>query len=201
MVVKFFQQYSSEWWAARIGIPTASKFDKLVSSTGKKSTQWKDYAYKKAAEIDTGKIEDTFKSKDMERGTILEPIARDDYSFITGIDVEEVGIVYQDERKLWSCSPDGLNITKKKGLEIKCPKASTHKGYQHKNVLPTKYKHQVFGSLWICDEIETWDFMSYHPDMKPFIITVDRTDPEYIAYVKVLSEFIQEVSEFIKKVA
>jgi len=201
MIIEYFPQYSQEWWDARIGIPTASKFDKLVSSTGKKSTQWKSYAYKKAAEIDTCKIEDTFKSKDMERGTMLEPIARSDYNFITGIEMQEVGIVYPDSNKLCSCSPDGLSIVNKKGLEIKCPKASTHKEYEHKNVLPTKYKHQVFGSLWICDEIETWDFMSYHPDMKPFITTIDRENEEYKTYIKMLASFLPEVSEFIKKVA
>ena len=118
MIVELFPQYSPEWWAARVGIPTASNFDKIITSTGKKSSSWKPYSYKKAAEIETGKIEDTYTSRSMLRGLELEPLARMDYCFITGIDVEEVGIVYPDEKKLWSCSPDGLSLTYKKGLEI-----------------------------------------------------------------------------------
>lgn len=201
MVVELFPQYSPEWWAARIGIPTASKFSSIISSTGKKSASWKPYAYKKAAEIETGKIEDTYTSHSMLRGLELEPLARKDYCFITGIDVEEVGTVYPDEKKLWSCSPDGISIKYKKGLEIKCPEFSAHKQCCYEKEIPTKYKPQVFGSLWICDEIDSWDFMCYHPDMKSFITTIDRDNEEYKAYVKVLADFLPEVSEFIKRAA
>ena len=201
MIIETFEQYSEEWWAARVGIPTASKFSEIITSTGKKSASWQKYAYKKAAEIEMGKVETTFQSASMLRGLELEPEARKAYIFITGIEVEEVGVVYQDEKKLWSCSPDGLCLVAKKGLEIKCFEAAAHKQCCHKQEIPTKYKPQVFGSLWICDEIDEWDFMSYHPDMKPFITTVDRDNAEYKKYVEVLAGFLPEVSEFIKNVA
>jgi len=201
VVVETISQYSELWWQGRRGLPTASQFGKLVTSTGKKSTSWKAYAFKKAAEIETGKTEDTFKSDSMQRGTDLEPEARKAYSFITGIEMEQVGMVFSDEKKLWLCSPDGINVEKKKGLEIKCPIAGTHKKYCYYKTLPIEYKPQVFGSLWICDELETWDFMSYHPDMKPFIITIDRENEEYKTYVKSLEKYLPEVSDFIKKVA
>ena len=201
MIIEYFPQYSPQWWDARIGRPTASKFSSLISSTGKKSASWKPYAFKKAAEIETGKIEDTYQSSSMVRGLELEPEARKAYSFITGIDVEEVGVVYPDEKKEYSCSPDGLSIVKRKGLEIKCLEYAGHKQGCYEQKIPTKYKPQVFGSLWICDEIDSWDFMLYHPDMKPFITTVTREDEEYKAYIKILADFLPEVSEFIKKVA
>lgn len=201
MIIETFEQYSEAWWGGRRGIPTASSFAKIVSSTGKKSSSWKEYAFKKAAELETGKVEKTYKSKSMDRGTELEPEARENYEFITETEMAQVGMVFQDEKKLWACSPDGLNIDIKKGLEIKCPESAAHKQYCYEQKVPTKYKPQVFGSLWICDEIESWDFMSYHPDMKPFIITVDRDNEEYKTYVKVLSEFLPAVSDFIKKVA
>lgn len=197
MIIETFEQYSKAWWEGRRGLPTASSFSKIVSSTGKKSASWKEYAFKKAAEIETGKVEKTYKSKDMDRGTELEPEARENYEFITDIKMEQVGMVFRDEKKLWACSPDGLNLDVKKGLEIKCPIASTHKKYCYENRVPTEYKPQVYGSLWICDEIETWDFMSYHPDMKPFIITVTRDDEDYKNYIKALSKYLPEVVDFI----
>lgn len=200
MIIESIDQYSELWWSGRRGLPTASQFGKIVTSTGKKSTSWKTYAFKKVAERLTGKTEDTYKSDNMDRGTELEPEARKAYSFITGIDVEEVGMVFQDEKKLWLCSPDGISLEKKKGLEIKCPIASTHVKYLYNKKLPTEYKPQVFGSLWICNEIETWDFMSYHPDMKPFLITIDRGNEEYKIYADALAKILPEVSDFINSI-
>jgi len=200
MIIKTFEQYTDEWWSGRRGLPTASQFGKIATLTGKKSTSWKTYAFKKAAEIVTKKTEDTYKSEAMLRGTELEPEARQAYSFITGIDIDQVGMVIKDDKSCL-CSPDGLSIKEKKGLEIKCPIASTHIKYLYENKLPTDYKPQVYGSLWICDEIETWDFMSYHPDMKPLILTIDRDDKEFKTYCEALEKYIPEVYNFILKVS
>ena len=55
MIIETFEQYSDAWWSGRRGALTASQFGKIVTSTGKKSTSWQAYAFKKAAEIETGK--------------------------------------------------------------------------------------------------------------------------------------------------
>lgn len=199
IVVDNIIQGGAEWFAEKAGKPSASQFSQIATSTGKRSTSFKPYAFKKAAELETGKIEDTFKSPAMDRGAELEPRARDAYTFITGIEMDEVGVVYRDEKRLWLCSPDGLNLEKRIGLEIKCPLAGTHKQYCHEGKIPTKYKAQVFGSLWICDEVDRWAFMSYHPDMKPFILTVDREDVAYQTYIKAIAPLLLEFTDFVKQ--
>ena len=47
-------QNSEDWHRARIGIPTASEFGKMLTGTGKPSTQVDDYAAQLAAEIYSG---------------------------------------------------------------------------------------------------------------------------------------------------
>jgi hypothetical protein len=50
--------------------------------------------------------------------------------------------------------------------------------------------------MWITDR-KWWDFMSYHPDMKPFVVRVER-DEEFITQLAVqvqaaVDEIISEV--------
>jgi len=59
------------------------------------------------------------------------------------------------------------------------------------NKLPTQYKQQVHGQLWVTGR--KWcDFMAYHPEFEPFIIHVKRDDD----YIKKLEA---SVLLFIKK--
>ena len=201
MIVETCKQYSSEYWMLKLGKPSSSMFSKLVTSTGNKSASWLDAAYKLAAEIVTGKPEETFQSEYMSRGLEMETEARLSYEFVTGNKEmgHAVGVVYPDDKKLWCCSPDWLYETK--GLEIKCPSAGVHMRYLHENKIPTKYKPQVFGSLWLCDEIDSWNFYSYHPEIKPLNIVVERDNKEFQEYSKALEKYLPDMVEFIKEVA
>lgn len=201
MIIETFEQYSEAWWSGRRGIPTVSQFEKIVSSSGKKSTQSKMLACRYASEIESGKKEETYQSADMTRGIELEPEARKCYEFINDVTVEQVGMVFRDEKKLCACSPDGIDFENKRGFEVKCPKMAVHKSYAYDNKLPTKYAPQVWGSLWICDELETWDFMSYHPDLKLFIITVTREDDGYKKYVEALEKYLPEFINLVNKIS
>jgi len=171
------EQGSFEWLAARLGIPSASMFAKIVTTKGAWSTSADTYINQLVAERLTGEREEVFQSHHMIRGTELEPDARDLYSLMTNSEVIEVGFCLHDTLAA-GCSPDGL-IGEDGGLEIKCPAPSTHVEYLRGGVLPSKYKQQVMGCLWITGR-EWWDFVSYHPTMKPLIVRVER-DEEYIA--------------------
>ena len=171
------EQGSPEWLAARLGIPSASMFAKIVTTKGAWSTSADTYINQLVAERLTGEREEIFQSHHMIRGTELEPDARDLYSLMTDSEVTEVGFCLHDTLAA-GCSPDGL-IGEDGGLEIKCPAPSTHVEYLRGGVLPSKYKQQVMGCLWITGR-EWWDFVSYHPTMKPLIVRVER-DEEYIA--------------------
>jgi len=170
MIIVDVEQCSEAWFKARCGIPTASCFDKIITSTGKPSTQAKAYCNKLVAEYFMKDKISVDQNEWMSRGVELEPEARQAYEFLTDSEVSEVGLIYKDDDKLVSCSPDGL--IGDRGLEIKCPAPHTHVEYLLAGKIPSKYVAQVQGSMWVTG-LEQWDFMSYHPDMPPLIIKVD----------------------------
>jgi hypothetical protein len=190
------EQGSPEWLAARLGIPSASMFAKIVTTKGIWSASADAYINQLVAERLTGEREEVFQSHHMLRGTELEPDARDLYSLISDAEVTEVGFCLHDTLSA-GCSPDGL-IGDDGGLEIKCPAPSTHVEYLRGEVLPSKYKQQVMGCLWITGR-EWWDFVSYHPTMKPLIVRVER-DEEYIAALeKCVTKAVNLIEENVEK--
>lgn len=192
MIIFDCEQCSEEWFAARVGVPSASCFDKIITTTGKPSAQRDKYLYQLAGERLVGCKEETYQSAAMLRGIELEPEAREAYEFITGTKVATVGIIYKDERKRFSCSPDGLSP--QRGLEIKCPSLSVHTEYLHKGKLPTTYFQQVQGSLYVTG-LEVWDFMSYYPGMDPLIVTVEPNIEWHRALEKELGKFCNDLDK------
>ena len=170
------EQGTPEWLQARLGVPSASSYAKLVTTTGKPSAQAEAYINQLVAERITG--EPTFfqVTDPMTRGIELEPQARVCYEMETGNLVDQVGFLMHDTLQA-GASPDGL-IGENGGLEIKCPLPSTHVEYLRDGRLPSKYVQQVQGCLWI-SERDWWDFMSYHPRMEPLIVRVYR-DEDFI---------------------
>lgn len=169
------EQKSEGWFSARNGIPTASRFKDIITSTGKKSASFDKLAHTLAAERLMGHGVETFQSEWMTRGIELEPQACAWYEFHTGRTVEHVGLCLLDD----SCagaSPDGLMPDR--GLEIKCPAPHTHISYLAKGKCPAEYVPQVQGSMWICER-DLWDFVSFHPEMPPLLVEVKR-DQKFI---------------------
>lgn len=186
MKILNFEQGSEEWFNARLGIPTASRFKDIVTpAKGEKSKSYKNYMYELIAEKLTNQKEDFFKSEWMERGSEIEPLARSSYEFLHDVEVKEVGIILNDAETI-GASPDGL-IGLDGGLEIKCPKPSTLVKYMLNGNLPLEYKTQVMGSLWI-SEREWWDFLAFHPNMDLFQLRVHRDE----AYIKNMSQHIND---------
>ncbi len=170
------EQGSDEWLAVKAGVASASSFDRLVTASMKPSSQADDYLYELVAEYITGEKKFIRPSYWMERGTNMEPQARAMYELITGNNVEQVGFVFRDRTKLVGCSPDGL--VGSKGLEMKCPAPINHISYLLQDICPKQYLPQVQGSMWNTG-LHEWDFMSFHPDYDPFIVTIER-DPDWM---------------------
>ncbi len=119
------QQGTPEWFAARAGVITASKFADAVGKlkNGNPSQASKDYAYKVAVEIIYGQTtEDTYQTFEMRRGTELEPIARMVYERTTGNMAEESGLVLTEDRR-FGYSTDGF-VDSDGLIEIKCPNSA-----------------------------------------------------------------------------
>lgn len=185
IVVTDFPQGSPEWFAARAGVLSASCLDQLVTSTGEPSKQARKLALTLAGERVIEAKADTYQSTAMLRGIEVEAEAREFYSLITGQDVAEVGLVYQDETRRVCCSPDGL--VGAGGLEIKCPALHTAVDYLLRDRLPVEYVQQVQGSMWITGA-PWWDFLSYFPGLPPLLIRVERDE-----------QFIQKLAEQVER--
>ena len=191
------EQGSEEWLAARLGIPTATGFENIVTATGKKSASYIKYMAELIEESILGGG-DTFKSGFMERGNQLEPQARAAYEFLTGNDVIQVGGVYLNEDREVMVSPDGLIPSLKKGLEIKCPKMSTHIRYLLEGGLPSEYVIQVQANLWVTG-YETWDFVSYCPEYQKqtlYLFTVERNPLLMSAFDKLIPQFLNTLRAY-----
>lgn len=186
------EQGTEEWFKARLGKLTASNFSKILSPTGKVSTQANDLVNTLVAELLTGEREETYKNAHMERGNELEEEAREFVNFTGGHSFEPVGFV--DSGLGFGCSPDALDQERKIGLELKCPMAKTHVKYLRAGKLPNEYFSQVQGSMLVTG-YDSWVFCSYHPLMKPFILEVKR-DEDYIE--KLRGMLIEKAGEIQK---
>lgn len=191
MKILNLEQGSDEWFSARLGVPTASRFKDIITpAKGEKSTSYKAYMYELIAERLTKDREGFFKSEWMERGNEIEPLARASYEFINEVTVQQVGMIFNDEMTI-GISPDGL-IGDNGGIEIKSPKASTVVKYMLDGGLPLEYKPQVMGSLMISGR-EWWDFLAFHPSMDLYTFRVYR-DEEYIKKMEThLNDFVEEL--------
>ena len=187
------EQGSEEWLTARLGIPTATGFKNIVTPNGNKSSSWLKHMAELIEESILGLQESAVKSRFIERGNQLEPLARGAYEFLTGNTVQQVGGVYLDENREVMVSPDGLIPELKKGLEIKCPKMSTHITYLIEGGVPLEYIIQVQANLWVTG-YETWDFASYCPEYQKqplYLFTVQRDQ-------NLMNAFDEHIPQFLK---
>ncbi len=182
MIIENMEQGSPEWHAARCGIPTASNFGRIMTpKTLKFSAQAQKYACELLAEQSSGIPVDHYQSDAMRDGSEREAEAREAYEFIVDVDVTQVGVVYANEEKMYSCSPDGLVMVDDSvvyGLEAKCPLPTTQMGYLLDGEVPNEYIPQIQGALWITS-LDYWDFFSYHANYRHLLIRVYR-DKKFI---------------------
>ena len=184
-------QGTPEWLESRLGCPSGSGFDKLITATGKPSTQAEGYINQLIAELLTGETTYVKKTEWMERGNELEPRARDYYELATGNTVVETGFCKHDQLEC-GVSPDGI-VGDHGLIEIKCPSPSVHVAYLRAGVLPTKYKQQVQGQMWITER-DWCTFISYHETMPALMVDVYRDD----AYIKLLADEVEKACDRIQ---
>lgn len=192
------EQGTEEWLTARLGIPTATGIENIVTPTGKKSSSQIKYMSELIEESILGLQDSGYKSAFMERGNQLEPLARSAYEFLTGNAVKQVGGVYLNEKKELLVSPDGLIPELKKGLEIKCPKMSTHIQYIINGGVPSEYVIQVQANLWVTG-YKTWDFVSYCPEYQRqtlYLFTVERNPLLMSAFDKLIPQFLNTLRAY-----
>lgn len=202
MRVSKYEQRTPEWFADRLGVPSASQFHRIITPTGQASKQVDSYINELVAEKVTQQQAYIHETEAMKRGTELEPEARVTFEWIMGDDysVSEIGFCKLDKLEI-GCSPDGvidLPDGKVAILEIKCPMANTMVEYLRDGILPSKYKPQVQGQLWITEADHAY-FFAHHPDFVPLLIKVDR-DEEFIQKLSSLAyDMVQKVEKLAKE--
>jgi hypothetical protein len=197
-IVVDVEQGTPEWLQLRIGVFAASEFDKLITPSARRpSTQRDGLIYRMASEVLMGRPIETRQTSWMAWGLLYEDEARRFYKMETGLDVMHPGFVFKDETRRVGCSPDGL--TKTGGLEVKCPSPETHLRYLLDGVLPTEYVCQVQGCLYVTGQ-DYWDFLSYHPELPPFLLRVEPDKDWHTAFSIVLPQAIQELDAVLQRV-
>jgi hypothetical protein len=183
-------QGSEQWFAARKGRATASQFKKILTPTGKLSSQADAYARKLAREC---VLDDPFEfsgNKATDWGNEHEPAARDIYREITGHHVAEIGFATHREMVCVGCSPDGIILDASgqaiAGLEIKCPAPDTLVEWAMSDGIPADHLPQVHGSMAVTG-LRRWEFIAYFPGAPAF-----RSFAEWDAYTDKLAAALEE---------
>lgn len=156
-------QGTPEWFAARCGKFTGSRFADLMAITKSgPSASRANLITTLALERLTGQPEQSYENDAMRRGKELEPIARGAYEAHTGDLVTEVGFIVCRDLAFVGVSPDGL-VDADGMVELKCPASQAkHLYYLRDGMHALEYRWQVQGQLWIAER-EWCDVTSFDP--------------------------------------
>lgn len=199
MIISPHDQGTPEWVADRIGKPTGSCFKEILTGSGQRSKSRIKYMYRLAGERVSGEQYKGFYGKDMEMGHEREDESRKLYELVNGVTVEEVGLCYKDEQKLFGASPDGL-VGDDGGFETKNAAPHVQAERLDKGWSGSEYKMQCMGNLLVTGR-KWWDLVSYCRGMKPVVIRFQR-DEEFLRKLEIeLRLFCKELDELVKKIS
>lgn len=188
------------WFKMRLGVITASKASVLLMKTG--AATRRTYMAELAAEIATGSPAEQISAKAMEWGNDNEPLARDEYSFITGRAISQLPFIYADDSMRAGCSPDGID-DQGVGLEIKCPFTSkVHIETIADGTIKKDYIAQMQFSMMVTG-LDQWVFASYDPRMMRknlHMITKDRDDAMIATLTDSVKQFALELDQMLESI-
>jgi putative phage-type endonuclease len=194
MIIYNIEQQSEAWCSARCAKVTGTRFKDLVA--GESTATYKNLVTNIVCEMITGRQEETYSNANMEAGIETEPVARKEYESIFDIEVQECGFITPGENHKYhewiGISPDGIIPDLKGMIEIKCPLMRTHFEYIEAGKLPSEYRYQVQGQLFVTG-FDYCDFMSYVKGMKPFVIRVYPDQELFKEFEKRLDILIEQV--------
>lgn len=181
---------STEWFAARLGRATTSRFGEIITPKKRElSASHLPYALCLIHEMKTGEPTEKFEqSYWMERGSLLEAEAGKLYEFETDTNLMRGGFITNDAETL-GASPD-RRVGNDGFVEIKCPAPWNHLEHLRSKVINPNHMPQVQGQLLI-GEREWVDWFSYHPEYQPSRIRTYR-DEAFIADLKLRLDEFQE---------
>lgn len=161
------EQGTDAWLESRRGKVTASRIADVMSKGrgSAPSVTRQKYLVQIALERLTGCVANGYTNAAMQWGTDNEPMARDQYAFIKGVEVEQVGFVDHPSIAMSGASPDGL-VGNDGLLEIKAPESHTHWGTLRGDPIASRYIDQMQWQMEVTGR--TWcDFVSFDPRFPP----------------------------------
>ena len=193
------EQGSQEWLKLRLGKITGTRVKNIFKSDNLTLID------EIIAEIVSEEIEENYVNSAMQRGKDLEPIVRQIYQKVKGIEIQEIGFCMSDESDFLGLSPDGYTIDRVGGIEIKCPSTKTHVKYIRQNKIPSEYICQVYTNFIVNKKLEWLDFISYDDRFKSrpmWIKRVHRT--EILAELSMteigIKDFEKKILKFYKQI-
>lgn len=204
MIAVTTDQRTEAWRAARIGCLTGSRAGDMLARIQKgESAKRRDYRLQLACERLIGQsCDDTYVSKDMQRGIDREADAVALYEAVTGRLVTPCGFLLHDELQA-GCSPDG-QIGHFTGIvEVKCPRQATHLEVLRSRTLPPDYVGQVTHNLWITGA-QWCDFVSFDDrfpaPLRLCVIRVPRHPAAIESYELMARAFLTEVERDLHEI-
>lgn len=195
------EQRSEEWFQARLGKATASRFkDVLATIKSGESASRRNYRAELVVERLTGQRNEVYQNAAMAWGTETELLAKVAYEVEAGVLVEEQGFIVHPEL-MAGASPDGF-VGEDGGIEIKCPfQTAVHIETLQKG-MPKEHMAQVQGCMWLSGR-KWWDFVSYDPrlpdDLQLYVERIHR-DEKYISNLEEsVTAFLQEVEDTVNQ--
>lgn len=197
MKIHNFEQRTPEWIEIKRGKMSASNAETIIANGKGLET----YIYNLMAEYYSSAEKENYINADMQRGIDLEPEAKIEFQFYTGLNIKEVGCVEFNEYIL--ASPDGL-IGDDGLIEIKCPNDSIYFKLLLSDNIKPEYIAQMQMQMYVTDRQYCY-FVSYNPNFeKSLYIKKINRDEEMIEKLKKGLErgtqLIKEIKENFRKV-
>lgn len=178
------EQGTPEWFAERLGNLSASR---MADATATTSSGWGASRYNLIAELIaerlTGEPYGSFSNEHMERGKLVEPMARATYELRNGVEVVEVGYIKHPSIPRAGASPDGL-VGVDGLVEFKSPNSKTHIESLLGQNIPGRYMKQMQWQM-ACTGRAWCDWVSF-----------DNRLPDHMALVQ---ERVERDDKMVKK--
>lgn len=196
------EQRTAEWFQARVGKATASRFKDVIAKlkNGNPAAVRTNYLVDIATERLTKSATPHYANSAMQWGVTHEPGARIVYEQRRKLQVEETGFIQHDELDA-GASPDGL-VDWDGLIEIKCPYNSAVHVLTWMDGMPEEHMPQVQGQLWITNR-QWCDFVSFDPRMPPglqlYVERVERNDSFINGLETEVRKFLADVDAMVAK--
>jgi len=113
---------------------------------------------------------DSFETYDMQRGSELEPFAKEFLEQYTGVKFESSGWLQSEENELIGISPDGISECETMACEVKCLGRKKHLELILLDEVPNDYIHQCLHYFTVNPKLEKLYFIAYRPEMNKHLI-------------------------------